>query len=148
VQVSLNVIVQKKEQLMEKEKARKAAKWWADQLRGHAKLDNGDPTSQGGVTFCMASLLQSKEKEKQTPEQINLFEDKLTEIILNKSIKAEKLNMPIWLGCDYGPDQTLSDAAQEANLKLGMTTLPWKTNMKIKDNIEVSCGYGAQYVEI
>ena len=43
---------------MNEELARKAAKWWADQLRNGAKLDNGDPSTTGAMTMMMGLLAQ------------------------------------------------------------------------------------------
>ena len=85
---------------MKKETAKKAAKWWADQLRGHAK------------------------------EQVNLFEKCLADILIKEN--------PKWgFGVDCNPDAILEYAAYQAGLVLGMTTLPWKTMMRI-DNDKIT----------
>lgn len=124
---------------MNESTARKAAKWWADQLRGHAKLDNGDPSETGGMVFALATMLQASEKNHQSSEQIDKFEDALTNIITEH--RTEYMNISV----DYHPDMTLQLAADVANLDLGMTTLPWKTGMSISgDTISVACGYGAK----
>jgi hypothetical protein len=119
---------------MKKETAKKAAQWWADQLRGSAKLDAklDDPMGEG-----LAYMLQGAEKAKQTPEQVDKFEQELTKVILKQK--------HIWtIGVDYHPDGILQEAADRAGLALGMTTLPWKTTMWINDDeVKVACGYGA-----
>lgn len=121
---------------MEREVARLAAKWWADQLRQPATLDNGDDTSQGAMTASFAYMLQKMEREKQSADKIDAFENALANIL-------ERHNDP-WFsfGVDYNPDRILSEAAEAAELDLGMTTLPWKTRMFATDEqVKVSVGY-------
>lgn len=126
---------------MNEQTAQKAAKWWADQLRGNAKLDNGDDSPQGGMVAAMAMLLQSKEKTRVSDEAIDKFEQELAKILIEKNTR--------YLGVDYHPDHILSEAADRACLPLGMTTLPWKTSMYIdNDEVRVSCGYGAPSVTL
>lgn len=126
---------------MKKETANKAAKWWADQLRGTAKLDAklDDPTGMG---FIMSKLLQDTEKKNQSPEQIDAFEKHLSDVLMKEN--------PRWgFGVDYHPDKILEIAAHLAGLSLGMATLPWKTTMWIDgDNIKVACGYGSSPEDI
>ena len=118
--------------------ARTAARWWADHLRKGAKLDNGDRSDTGAVTHMMASVLQSKSAQKRTSEDIDRFE----EVLYNKLFSPEFTYFS--LGVDYGPCGTLADAAREAGCYLGMSCLPWKTNMffMTDDSVMVSLGYG------
>ena len=128
---------------MDKNIAQKAAKWWANQLRGTAKLDNGDPSNAGGMALMLATLLQADEKADQNNEHIDAFEQELT-IILERE-KDDYFH----LGVDYHPDHVLQEAATKAELNLGMTSLPWKTTMWIMSGeIKVSEGYGAESVAI
>lgn len=117
--------------------AKVAAKWWADQLRGNAKLDNGDPSETGAMTCMMASVLQSRSATKRTPEDIDRFEETLYRKLLETT--------HFTIGVDYNPCGTLVDAAKEAGCYLGMSCLPWKTDMffRTDDSIQVSLGYGA-----
>jgi len=130
--------------------AKKASKWWADKLRNKALLNNGDRSISGNATLGLALIAQQRVKANQTQEKINLFEEKLTAAILIKLKESQKLGMIMWIGCDYGADQLLCGAAKEANLQIGITSLPWKTNMMIciDSTIKVSCGYAADYIEI
>ncbi len=128
---------------MNKDVAQKAAKWWADQLRGTAKLDNGDPSETGGMVLALAMLLQADEKVDQDNENINVFEQELGAILESKDAEYTHL------GVDYHPDHILQEAATKAELGLGMTSLPWKTTMWIQGGeIKVSEGYGAESVAI
>ncbi len=128
---------------MKRSTAEKAAKWWADHLRKDALLDHGDTSPTGAMTIAVATRTQQAEKEGQTPEQIDAFEKALAKILAKK-------DGYVYLGVDYHPGHLLVEAAEEAELKLGMTTLPWKTGMWIDDidTIKVSLGYGAEGVEI
>lgn len=52
-------------------------------------------------------------------------------------------------GVDYHPDPILTEAAQVAGISLGMTSLPWKTNMWVDaGKVRVSKGYGAAPVDV
>ena len=126
---------------MKSSTAKKAAKWWADQLRNGAKLDNGDKSDAGFTTHMLATLAQSNRNIPE--EKIILFENSLTKFVLD-----EKMTTVI-LGCDYHPDRQLLLASEEAGIEVGMTDFPWKTTMWIKDDVvEVSEGYGASSVKI
>lgn len=128
---------------MDRKLAEKAARWWADQLRGEAKLDNGDMSDQGAMTFLIAKTLQQSEKQNQVLEQIDTFEHILANTL--ELVKDEDLR---WfsISVDYYPDQTLQAAANAAGLRLGMTTLPWKTYMDFRNDgtIKVTCDYRAK----
>ena len=127
---------------MKRSTAEKAAKWWANHLRKDALLDHGDTTPTGAMTIGMAAMLQATEKKGQTPEQIDAFEKSLAQILAKK-------DGYVHLGVDYNPGYLLVEAAEKAELNLGMTTLPWKTGMWIdNDTIKVSLGYGAEGIEI
>ena len=120
--------------------ARKAAKWWADQLRGGAKLDNGDTSRRGGLTMAIGLMLQNAVASKRTPEQIQAFEDALVDILQG----LEDVELRYGLGVDYHPDRVLQAAIDASGCPVSMTCLPWKTHMHIKDGeIMVACGYGA-----
>ena len=126
---------------MNEQLAKKAAKWWADQLRSGAKLDHGDNSLTGNMTQALAYMSQDAERQGQTTEQIDTFESALAEILLETE--------PKFVGVDYHPDITLQQAADTAGLGLGMTTLPWKTSMHFKgEAVFVSCGYGAPSKEL
>jgi len=122
---------------MEQETARKAAKWWADQLRNGAKLDHGDPSPTGGLTVMMGLSLQRDMAAKRTPEQIQAFEDRLVDVIQEQ----DECRLRMGFGVDYHPDDVLSTAIARSGIKVNMTCLPWKTHMRIDgDQVCVSCG--------
>lgn len=124
---------------MNKDTAQKAAKWWGEQLHGTVKLDNGDNSETGAMTFVLASMLQGIEKGKQSEVDITNFEKELATILLNDKRQW------VTVGVDYNPDYILSEAAKKAHCNLGMTSLPWKTMMWIHDEeIKVAVGYGAE----
>ena len=128
---------------MKEELARKASKWWADQLRGQAKLDNGDTSEAGMFTALLAVLAQGVEAQKRGTSDADKFEQALYEALL--PIERDWFSF----GCDYGPDHFLSEAAKSAGVNLGMGGLPWKTMMWItRDSVSVACGYHAQEVEL
>jgi hypothetical protein len=127
---------------MNKNVAQKAAKWWADQLRGNAELDNGDNSITGAMSFNLATKLQETKKQKQSPELIDKFELELTNVIMEQDrIRTIRV--------EYRPDALLQEAADRAELPLGMSMLPWKTTMRIDgEKVSVRCGYDAESVAL
>lgn len=117
--------------------AQVAAKWWADQLRYGAKIDNGDKSYTGAMTMVLAKMSQRSFSE----EDCGLFEDALKSLIEKNGINS--------LRVDYHPDRSLEEAARIAGISLGMSDLPWKTHMDIIDGVVcVACGYGQPYEQI
>lgn len=115
-----------------------AAKWWADKLRniGPGNFNMGDDSSAGGIGMMLATMLALDNEP--SSESIDLFEEKLAEIIKEQ---VEKIGSLI-LSTDYGPDYTLGKLANETGIDT--TSFPWKTLMTIdKAHVSVSCGYGA-----
>ena len=126
---------------MNEQTARKAAKWWADHLRNGAKLDNGDPSPTGAMTMMMGLDLQRTMAAKRTPEDVQRFEDALTQTLLG----VEDWKLRMGFGVDYHPDRILQLAIDFSGIQVGTTCLPWKSYMHIHEDgkITVSCGYGA-----
>ena len=125
--------------------ARTAARWWADQLRGGSKLDMGADSKPAEMAEIMGQILQRKELDGMQPDSINAFEEKLAEAI---EVQLSEYGRATF-GVDYHPDMILADAAEAAELQLGMTTLPWKTHMWVNPTkVEVSAGYGAPAQEV
>lgn len=127
------------------EQAEVSAKWWADALRGGAKLDNGDPTRTGGMAFVLGMLAQ----RIPTEEELIKFQEQLA-IDIDVAIELSSLYPTLYIGCDYGPNKILTDAADKVGMKYTSTTFPWKTRMNVMPGnvTEVAHGYAADYVEI
>lgn len=126
---------------MNKDSAKAAAKWWADQLRGGAKLDNGDESRQGGMAMMLGLLAQSAERKGRDTGKVDAFEEALARRF--EAIDDGKWKFPI-AGVDYHPDRHLVEAAEEVGLDLGMASPPWKTSMySLAGKVTVYCGYRA-----
>ena len=123
------------------ENANKTAQWWADQLESASvKLDNGTDDAA-----LLALLSLSKPKPTYSQEQIETFRSYLVQHI-ESEIEG-------WGDCqisvDYDPDETLSNAAEQAGIKLKMKDLPWKTwTRATADKVILSHGYAAPQVEL
>lgn len=128
------------------ELAQKAARWWANKLRGPVKLDNGDRSPVGVLTALMAGDLQRAERSKRSEQDIAAFESALTDVIIEH---AEEVSTYHPLSVDYGPGYWLNMAASRAGIDLGSASLPWKTTMWIRDGkITVAEGYASPIVEV
>lgn len=118
------------------------ARFWADYLRaGNAPLNNGsvDPM------LSMLTVLAQSSARAIDPAAIDAFEAALAEAIDAKFAEhTHYTNAGVEVGVDYGPDFTLSAAAEKANVCLTMTSLPWKSYTRTKPNVVTAkVGYGA-----
>ena len=128
---------------MKKEMAQKAAKWWADKLRFGSSMDNGDDSDVGAMSMILSMANQNAERASRPKDDADKFEASLV-----KRLEGED-GQYFSLGVDYNPDHILSSAAEEVGVDLGMSSLPWKTNMRFDfdtDEIKVSEGYRAEEI--
>ena len=116
-----------------KEDAVKMANWWADQITNPNQ--NMGTEEQGGndTINLLGTLLAARYMPNN--EQINVFRDKLTEIIVTKGVSD--------LSVDYGPDVYLSEAAEYAGIN--PNCFPWKSSTYITSTGEIIAkrGYGS-----
>ena len=119
----------------------KAAKWWADQICGNKPHDNGD----SGRSSVFACMLADMGREPVSDEQRKVFEDELV-VQINKLFEEWGENGAS-IGCDYGPDLYLSNAADKAGIN--HLNFPFKTDMFFRNGvISVKEGYGQPIVEL
>jgi hypothetical protein len=123
-----------------------AARWWADRLRHGAKQDNGD---------TLAGIFAALSRVDVDPEQVDLFERVLKSVLLVHLVRTWKPDEPQFgsairaIGCDYGPDNVLSEAAKAADIPTSCPPFPMKTMMWIDpDSVRVEYGYGARPVTL
>ena len=123
-----------------------AADWWAGELAIITSQGNGDPMCSAYATVVAFEL------PRPSPEQVAAFRtslvNQLREHIDRKSWKNDN---PYWgsymrtVGCDYGPDGSLRQAAEAAGIKPCCPPFPLKTVMWINpDKVSVSHGYRAE----
>lgn len=123
---------------MNRKAAEVTAKWWRDRLT-RSNHDNGDNSQQCQMAGLFADLLSAKNTP--TVEQLNKFEENLTELISKENIV--KIN----LDCDYTPCIMLYEAAMNAGIDASV--FPWKVNTITTDNLlKVSDGYAKPWIDI
>jgi hypothetical protein len=129
-----------------------AAAWWANKLREEPRHDNGDDFQSAFATMV------ARQRPRPTEEQIQRFEEKLTELIaLQPGFGPDMWDPkdPIRAGAyrglyvDYHPTEEMVKAAEAAGIKGISLLLPIKTSMSINPgSVRVGCGYKAPMVEI
>lgn len=118
-----------------------AAGWWAEQLAGVPRFDNGDKSRMGGLTMLMALSARASMAD---PSDDTLA--KFREALVTRLMEHSETEWPFAFGVGYGPDGILADAAEEAGLNAGEPRWPWKTMMWIRaGQVTVSAGYGAKH---
>ena len=129
-----------KEDIMNRETAMKAAKWWADYLRKPLVHHSNGETDNANAMASLLADIQSV-KSRPTDAAVDKFESILADKILSDG------HNHLYFGCDYHPDEILMSAADEAGIN--PMSFPWKVRMHIDDDVvTVSNGYGADYEEI
>ena len=127
-----------------------AAQWWTDQMFAPqpslAEQMGAEPDSpMSSPMGAIMGVLAQAEQRVTDPNGGEAFKAALARRIETALERYPSLSF----GVDYGPDPILADAAREAGLSLGMTSLPWKTNMWVDaGRVRVSKGYGAASVAV
>lgn len=122
-----------------------AAKWWADKLGRREPHSNGDNSTRS----VFACLLADSGTKAITDEQMVLFTEELERGIQNYMDKYPHRHT--FIGCDYGPDRVLGEAADKAGINY--LNFPFKTNLLIEQigdgyTVKVSDGYARGYETI
>ena len=122
------------------ETATKAAKWWADRLRGPSLHDAGD--DQISMVLNMFSLMTSKPSKD--AEKIDEFE-KVLERLINEDLQSRGNS---YLRVDYHPEGLLLEASLESKLDVDYR-LPVKSTMRVTtEAVYISEGYAAPEKQI
>lgn len=117
----------------------RAVSLWINALR-KPKYNNG-----GGIESVMASARASMIPKNNDEDTLTRFGVELKKLLMEGQVKQYGQGEPYtrfatYLGVDYGPDDTLSDAADAAGLKM---QFPWKTSMHMwTGHVQFSVGYG------
>jgi hypothetical protein len=140
-----------------------AADWWTDQLRKVPRLDNGDSSPRGAITWALG-VSAAMSCPTLSEDQLATFRASLLGFLSGEaSVQLRGLRgVPSditmrdvrrrgsieHLGCDYGPDAFLAQACAAAGFD-GKMRFPWKTTMWIqRGRVRVGEGYCAKPVEI
>lgn len=115
------------------------AEFWAENtFNNPVNQNNGD---MDGMLFALANMASMQAQREVTSEQVELFKKNLVERMKTEYNKTGKL-WSLRLDCDYGPCNTLAEAATDAGITNGMS-FPWKTESWINEDgkAEASLGY-------
>jgi hypothetical protein len=103
----------------------KLVNWWADKsFNTLLNQNNGDESETGGIAFMLMNILSMESQKSVTPQQIELFKQKLAELLL----KTE--GNYISIGTDYHPDRVLSEACSFA--EINTSCIPIKSHSWIE----------------
>ena len=92
---------------------------------------------------AMAQLMATAIHQAPSESNIAIFKNALIEKMQSKTENDIRLSV------DYHPSRDLGDCLDQAGDTPGVSALPWKTNMRFRDNgVQVACGYGNPYVEL
>lgn len=107
--------------------------WWVEKsFKTPLNQNNGDDSDSGGMIFMLMNLASQKSNESATPQKIEKFKSKLTEILL---IAENKRGYEQDCSVDYHPSKPLSDACDYA--EINSMALPCKTFTSINSKNQV-----------
>lgn len=124
-----------------------AVQWWKSAISapkfdtlGETRNDpNADPKGITGMAEMMAMIAHRPVAQTTIDKFGKFLHDRLT------IVNSEWFDLAV----DYNADQILNGAAQDAGIKVSMTTFPWKTCMRFDDGgVSVKCGYRAPWEEL
>ena len=116
-----------------------ATNWWREQLSGVPKLDNGDQSPTGGITWALAMLAAKPTPADTVERYIAAMTAWLTE-------RPESHRRTV-LDVDYGPGYELDQIAKRGDMSLLGLNFPWKTVMWLDweaGTVTVKHGYRAE----
>lgn len=123
----------------------KTVMWWSEKsFNTTLNQNNGDNSPQGGLTFMLMNMLSMDSQKDATPDKIKKFEEKLTELLMEKKDNSYDRTLDV----DYHPCELLSTACEYAGINPGC--LPCKTFSRIdnQNRVYVKYQYGAPTIEI
>lgn len=121
----------------------RAVELWIKALRNPV-YNNG-----GGLASFVASAIAHTLDKNNTDEVLQKFGAELKKLLMSGTVREYRDGSthtfyPTTLNVDYGPNATLSEAAEAAGLKM---QFPWKTDMWLNSNgLSFSSGYGASSI--
>lgn len=111
--------------------------WWIEKtFKTPLNQNNGDNSPQGGMVFMLMNMLASNSQKEVTPEKIEAFKTKLTELLM---AVEENGNYYTELSVDYHPNDMLYEACEFA--KVDTACLPVKTFTRINKSNEIEGRY-------
>lgn len=125
--------------------------WWVEKsFNTFLNQNNGDYTPAGYTSFTLLNLLSSKSQSEITPEQIQLFSAKLTELLLEaeEEHSSDFRRQYTELDVDYHPNRPLQIACKTAGIST--QCLPVKTFTFIDEDCIVNgrYQYGGEWFKI
>lgn len=120
--------------------------WWIEKsFHTLFNQNNGDDSPQGGFGFALMNSLSMKANDKVTPENIEKFKNKLTELLLLQEGEGRWANQ---LDVDYDVYGMLAEACEFADIS--KFCIPIKTFTYIDENNVVNgrYQYGGEWFEI
>ena len=124
---------------------KKVVAFWVEKsFRTLLNQNNGDDSPQGGMTFLLMNMLAMQSKQAITEEQIKLFEEELTKLLMMHEDNPHNCELNV----DYHPCPLLRYAADHA--KIDYSVLPCKTYTTIRPDFTAlgAFQYGGKLIEL
>lgn len=122
-------------------------KWWLEKsFETLLNQNNGDDSEHGGMSFMLMNMVSAKAQERNTPEMIDKFKSKLTEILLSK--KGEHGIYGNQLDVDYHPNKILHDACNFSGVDAGCLPIKTFTRIEADNMVRGRYQYGGAWFEL
>lgn len=120
--------------------------WWIEKsFHTLFNQNNGDNSPQGGLGFALMNTLSMKENDKVTPEKIEKFKSKLTELLLLQEGKGRWDNQ---LDVDYDVHGMLAEACAFSDISEFCIPIKTFTYIDEDNTINGRYQYGGEWFKI
>lgn len=117
--------------------AKVAARYWSKRLAERPNHNDGSSCQESVVAGYIADM--AADRFRISGMQLRLFEEVLIDLIIENDLST--------IGCEYRPDEYLSEAAASADID--ECVFPWKERTEIKDDriiVYKSCEKNSKYL--
>lgn len=129
-----------------KEAVEISVNWWVEKsFNAGLNQNNGDNSENGGLAFLLMNMASMNAQQEATPNKINKFKEKLTELLLEKEGKSRYENE---LSLDYYPCELLCMACDYAEINIGCLPIKTFTVINNENEVEGSYQYGGKFFKI
>lgn len=125
----------------------KCVLWWVEKSF-HTSLNqnNGDDSTNGGISFMLMNMLSMQAQDSVTPNKIKKFEEKLTELLMAVKDSSNKWDKE--LDVDYHLCQKLTEAAKYADIDFSCFPIKSWTVIDNDNKVFAKYQYGAEPIEL
>jgi hypothetical protein len=129
-----------------KEAVEITVKWWAEKsFLTPFNQNNGDYSDSGTIGLFLVNMSSAVAQKKVTPEKLQNFKSKLTELLLENEGKGRYATQ---LDVDYYPNKMLTEACRFAEVDTDCLPIKTFTFINEENQVEGRFQYGGKWFKL